>query len=325
MSKSLIGIDINCMEVGMVNANAQMHVEALPENVVDNLGVISPESAIFPEFIARMKKNCGIKGNDVALVLPEKTAYYKTIESPVMSDDQIKLNLPYEFRNYVGNEPQNYWYDYYVDEIVNDEDGNPASLRIVAAAALKEPVDNLGNCLKRGGYNLALALPREVCLINIMKKADLGDKECCLVGVDYENTSIYIFKGGKLEATKVVDLGAREIDIALANEYKIDERLASTYRASNYDNCLAKPSLVDFYDRIALEVMKTINFYRYEHSESKVDTAYFFDQCAGNNDLNDAICKQAGFKKGDINDILPAAYKDVEGIAKELYAIGVIL
>jgi len=325
MSKSLIGIDINCMEVGMVTANAQMHVEPLPENVVDNMGIISPESAIFPEFISKMKKNSGIKGSDCALVLPEKTAYYKTIDSPVMSDEQIKLNLPYEFRNYVGNEPQNYWYDYYVEEVVNDEEGNPKSLHLVAAAALKQPAENFGDCLRKAGLNLTLALPREVCLINVMKQADLGDKECCLVGVDYENTSIYIFKGGKLEATKVVDLGAREIDIVIANDYQIDERLASTYRASNYENCLAKPSLVDFYDRIALEVMKTINFYRYEHAESNVDTAYFFDLCANNNDLNDAICKQAGFNKGDITDLLPPAFKNAEGIEKELYAVGVVL
>ena len=322
MAKSLIGIDVNLNEMSMVS-KGKIFVEQLPDNLVDSEGIVSEIS--FANFVKEMKKSCGISGSECAFVLPQNATYFRTYDSPVMTDEQVKLNLPFEFKNFVGNDTTKFCYDYYIGGVENDDAGKPVTMKVVAAAANKEISEQFGDNFVRAGLKPKSALPHEVCLINLMKNTADEYSEYCLVGVGYEQTSIYMFSGASLEATKVVEIGTRDIDKKLAETYDIDDHLAASYRESNYDNCLVNEALSDIYDKISLEVMKTINFYKYEHNDSNVDTVYFFDLSASNKRLNDDICEHINFAKGDINDILPAEYQDVENADRCLYAIGLVL
>jgi len=322
MAKSLIGIDISTIEAVMAHGG-RIYYDQMPANLVNSSEILSPES--LADYLKELKKASRINGNDCAIVLPQTTTFFRTVNSPIMSDEQIKLNLPYEFRNYVGQDGIKYNFDYFVDHIDSDENGKPQSMTLVAAAGLKELTEEFAHVAKRAGLKLQLALPHEVCLINLMKKGAEPKKEYCLIGLGYDYTNIYMFKGSEITGTKRVELGCHDIDAVIALQSNIDEFLASKYRDTNHKNCLEMEELNETYERIALEVMKTINFYRYEHNESELDTAYFFSLGATNEKLTASICEHVNFKMGDISDILPSNYKQNEDAARCLVSIAATL
>jgi len=323
MAKTLIGFDVSTNDAIVSQTKGIAHYEQMPGNLLDEGEIISPNT--FAAFLKGLKKNAGASGNDVAVVLPERATYYLTYNCPVMSEEQIKLNLPFEFRNFVGPETGKYNYDFIVDSVENDESGKAKTLNLIAAAGQKEVIEQYESVFKKAGLNLKLALPKEICLINLMKKQAVEDKEYCLIGVGYEYTNVYMFKGSKLEATKAIDIGNKDIDNAISLELNVDIYDAAKYREANKEECLENKHVVKVYERIGLEVMKTINFYKYEHNESTLETAHFFDVGSGNAALIKTICKQISFEKGDINDLLPKEFKNHSDAGKCLVNIGLVL
>jgi len=322
MAKGLIGINVNMVEATMVQSNGNIYFKQVPDNLVGKDEIVSPE--LLARFLKTCKKNGKIGAKDVALVLPEKNTYFRVINTPVMTDEQIKLNLPYEFKNYVGNDSVKYNYDYYVDEVTKDKDGKATGLRLVAAATLRETTEQYAEIFKRAGLNLVSAIPQEVALINLMKQHKFK-KECAVIGVGYEYTNIYMFKGSQLVATKTIEMGCHDIDSSIATEYKVDDYLAASYRDANHKDCLNSDYIKDIYDRISLEIVKTINFYKYENSETEVDVAYFFDLGANNETLIATICNAIGFKRGNVKDLLPNTFKNKKASARCLTSIGATL
>lgn len=319
MAKTLIGIDLNAIEVSFAHSNGEVAYEKMPANLIDSSTIVSPET--LADFLKKVKKKIKLSGSDCAIVLPESATFFRTVESPIISEEQLKLNLPFEFRDFVGVNSINYNYDYMVEEIVKDESGKAVSMKLLAAAALKDVVEEYARILKKAGFRLKVALPNEVCVINLMKKVANPNKEYCLIGVDYDFTRVYIFKGSTLRASKVIEIGNHEIDAVIARNENTEEYLAASVRDNNHNNILASSYLTSTYERIALEIMKTINFYKYEHNDSILDSVHFFAMGCNNATLCDTICSYIDFKKGNIKELLPSPFDD----ERVLMNIGLIL
>ena len=169
----LIGIDIGNNAVCMAQidgAQGRAKVARLPENLVREEEVIAPES--LGSFLKEMHDKGGFTGKKCVLILPEDNTYFRTVTMPPISDAQLKLNLPYEFRDYVGNEGAAYNYDYAVREIVRDDEGKPIEVRLFAAAARRDMVNEFAQILRKAGLRIAAAIPREMALIQLLKYAD---------------------------------------------------------------------------------------------------------------------------------------------------------
>jgi len=323
MAKSLIGINVNQIETSLVLSGKVYH-EQMPSNLVNNEGIISPMDS-FAKYLKDLKKHGKIRGKDCAIVMPAGTTYFRTVNSPIISDEQVKLNLPFEFKNYIGADMAKYNYDYIVDGVENDENGKPVTMKLVAAAGLKFVTEEYAKVLKLAGYNLKLALPQEICLMNVMKNVAEKDKEYCLIGLGYDHTNVYMFNGSEIVASKAIEIGTKHIDELIASEMAVEEYIAADYREKNYNDCLNSDSAVEIYERIALEVMKVINFYKYEHNDTNLNSAYFFDLSSKNETMIFHICGQTGLSANDIKEILPDKYKNTEDAARYLANIGLTL
>ena len=316
-----IGLDIEDNEIYMAKNGDTVYMQ-MPENLLKDNKVISPES--LSKFIKSVKKEGSIGGNGIALVLPDDSTFFRNVTSPVVSDAQLKLNLPYEFRDFVGSNSIEYNYDYVVTSYDKDENDNVSGINILAAAANKKVVEEYYNIIKRAGLKLKVALPHEMALINIMKNAD-ENKEYCLINIAYDHCNVYIFNGNKLTATKMIDIGCKDIDLAIAANLNIDLYLAASYRNTNHNNVLESEYLNNIYENIALEVMKTINFYRYENQETNLSEVYFFGTGCRLNTLKKNICGNVQFTEEDIKNILPDEYKNDENADRCLLSVGVTL
>ena len=175
MGKSLIGLDITSRDVtmaqlsgGVLKGSARVAVERLPENMMMDSAITSPES--MSAFLKSMKKKHKFSGTDCAVLLPESSTFFRPLTMPEIKEDQLRLNLPYEFRDYVGSAGNNYYYDYEVEEITTSEDGT-RTMHILASAANKATLTEYASILKKAGMRMKVALPREMALMNILKNS----------------------------------------------------------------------------------------------------------------------------------------------------------
>ena len=330
MKKSLIGIEISASEVAMAQFTGSgllTAVERLPENLVRDERIISHE--LLASFLKEMRTSHGFSGKKCAFLLPETSTYFRAISLPVMTEAQLRLNLPYEFRDFVGNDSMRYFYDYALESMVTDEAGEATGMDILAAAASRQVVDEYRRLLKNAGLRLATALPREMALIYLFRQysAVSADpyREICLINIGFDHTRVYISAGEKLRASKIIDIGCRQIDEAIASIYNIDKYLAASYRYTNHENVLESSECKSVYERIALEVMKTVNFYKYENQQTEICDVYFCGSGAELEILRSEIIGYIDFVQRDIAEILPEECAENKDASRCLMALSAVL
>lgn len=329
MATRLIGVDIgsNNVKLAVRRGNAfRLASERLPDNLIKNGVIISPE--LLARFIRDMRKKHRVGGGKCAVILPEYAVFFRRMTLPATSAEQLELNLPYEFRDYTGTDSAKYAYDYAVEKTALDANGRPASLELLAAAAQKEVARLYAEFLRRAGLRMAVALPREMAIINLMRSAALKGRakpEYCIVDVGYEHTRMYIFAGTTLKAYKVIDVGCLNVDEAIAEKYGIDKYLAASYRQTNHEGILGKLICTAVYERLSLEVHKAVNFYNYDESESALNDLYFAGEGSDIAELKETIALDIGFDTHPISELLPDYDGEEPEAARCMAAIGVAL
>ena len=107
MAKSILGIDIgyNSLKLALVNGKQIRHtaVVDMPENLLKDGRVVSKET--MGELL-----RCTLG----AVSLANESVFIRSVTMPVMTISQLASNLPFEFRDYITDELNNYVYDYAV-------------------------------------------------------------------------------------------------------------------------------------------------------------------------------------------------------------------
>jgi len=329
VAKNYIGIEIGNGITTMYQGGkkAKILVSRLPENLVDGSEIISPE--FLAQFLKKMKKEGGFSGKRCALILPEYSTYFRSLEMPPISEKQLRLNLPYEFRDFVGNESINYNYDYAVEDYVKDEDGKVIAVSLFAAAASKKTIKEYEDLLYRAGFRLKVALPREMALLKLVRRAiereGYGDRTFVIIDIGFSNTRVYILQGGELKATKTIEMGCRDVDSVIADYYNIDVYLAASYRETDHEGILESDVCREVYNRISLEVMKAINFYKYENQQSEFEDCFICGGCSDTETLVNNMLAYVRLSRANLDLILPEECRGLSDAPRALMSIGVTL
>jgi type IV pilus assembly protein PilM len=329
VAKNYIGIEIGNGITTMYQGGSKgkILVSRLPENLVDGSEIISPE--FLSQFLKKLKKEGGFSGKKCALILPEFSTYFRSLEMPPISEKQLRLNLPYEFRDFVGNESINYNYDYAVEGYVTDEEGEITAISLLAAAASKKTIQEYEDLLYRAGFRLKLALPREMALLNLIRKAverdAYGDRIFVIIDLGFANTRVYILQGRDLRATKTIEMGCRDVDMVIADYYNIDVYLAASYRETDHEGILESDVCRAVYNRISLEVMKAINFYKYENRQSEFEDCFICGDCSDTEALVNNMLAYVRLKRANLDEILPEECRGMSDAPRALMSIGVTL
>ncbi len=329
MAKNYIGIEIGNGIATMYQGGnkGKILISRLPENLVDGSEIISPE--FLSQFLKNMKKEGRFRGKGCALILPEFSTYFRSLEMPPISEKQLRLNLPYEFRDFVGNESINYNYDYAVEGYVTDEDGKVTAVSLLAAAASKITIKEYEDLLYRAGFRLKVALPREMALLNLVRKAiereAYGDRVSVIIDLGFANTRVYILQGGDLRAAKTIEMGCRDVDSVIADHYNIDVYLAASYRETDHEGILESDICRAVYNRISLEVMKAINFYKYENQQSEFEDCFICGDCSDTEVFVDNMLAYVRLDKANLDVILPKECRGLSDAPRALMSIGVTL
>lgn len=285
MAKTCVGIDIGSSSIkfALCSGGAVKRLAAvqLPENMVRDGMVISPVA--MSTAIRGAAKTAGIPLKDCAVSLPDAQSFFQRVKMPAMTVEQMKINLPYEFRDYITKDKDSYFYDYSLVSLEKSEDGSPVSLDIMAAAAEKSTVQEYSAMMRRAGGRLSGAAPEEFAYSNIIRHYERRHpqeerREYCIIDLGHHVTWVHIFTGPNYETSRAIEFSGAMIDAAIAEQYNISSHQAQTYKLSNHENVLSLDACNMIYQRIAVEVMRAMNFYGFNNHQSALTDVYL---CGG--------------------------------------------
>ena len=122
--KTILGIDIGYdqLKLALVSDGQVVNtaVAQMPENLLKEGRFTSPE--LMASLIRETMHENGIKATKAAVILPNETVYVKNVDMPVMSEEQLTYNLPFEFNDYITGEIKDYLFDFAVLDVGKEGD-----------------------------------------------------------------------------------------------------------------------------------------------------------------------------------------------------------
>ncbi|MDO4182864.1 MAG: pilus assembly protein PilM [Coriobacteriia bacterium] len=278
MASNIVGLQFGAQQLYMAQcseAGMQAAVVAdLPDGLVKDGRITSLETAT--DAIRQALAENGVKAKYAALVLPSYNVYTRRVTVPVMTESELALNLPYEFKDYLADASEQFTFDYAVMSTITDEAGAPQELEILAACVNTEIVTNYAAMLKRAGLKLSIATPNVMAYSNLFNR--LGEQrkqDYCFLDVDATTSRVYLFPAAKYEITRHIDFGTENLVAAIASHFNVEAPMARQYMDSNFDNCLSIPECTQLYDKLATEMQRIVSFFGFNYPQSNLDTIYY--------------------------------------------------
>ena len=292
IASRMIGVEFgsNTLKLAVVSGGQvkKMAVGRMPEDLVREGRVTSIPAMV--DFLKNMMKEHGIRGGQCAMVLPSQLVISHHVTMPVMSETELKLNLPFEFRDFVGKDSAKYDYDYVVLDVKDN------AMNLYAAAVRKDVVEEYYSILRKAGLTLKMAMPAEMAWANLVMASEDAPKKLCIVDVGHNTTRVNFFVNGTFVMGKDIDMGGALIDQTIADNQQIDAYAARTRKEANMNGILTSDIANDAYQVLAIEVMKIVNFFTYSDT-SKGDSLTHLYYCGGSSviePLRNAILKATG-------------------------------
>ena len=309
MAGTLIGLDIGSGEVKFAvrkGSTVRFCSSPLPENMVANGRV--QLAATMKSFLREEKRRWKIPGGSCCLILPDQQVFCRMLTMPYMPEKQLLLNLPYEFRDYIAQSNDKYYYDYALDRTSPGGNGEPVSLDLLAACAPQAVIREYAELLAGAGLRLTTAIPREMAYVSLLREYERENpgrnREYCFLDIGRESVRVHFYTGPRLAASRSLDLGCRDIDLAIAEQKNVDEYVAASYKLTNYENVLASNACREVYARIAVEVMKAVHFYRFRHADNHLEDIYFLGGGARIAALRAQIVDSVQLTAHDVTELL---------------------
>lgn len=301
--------------------------QPLPENVVDEDGIIAVQTLV--SIVADVRKREKIRHRDVVMVLGDSSAFFRHVTLPVMSDAELKINLPYEFRDYIDEDPETYVYDYAVDEVPVNEAGEPERLELFASAASRKLVEERVQIMRKAGFRLKALIPAQMAYMRLAKQyeethPDQGEESQVFIDIGNMAVAVHLLRGSRYKASKMIDFGCRDLDTTIADIKGVDRHVASTYKQSNFEGVLDLPECEAVYDRLCFEINKVINFYSFSNGED-VERMYVLGGGSQIPQLMDVMRRSFDIPLHQVSKVLPDDISQVEGVGAVALAVAGML
>ncbi len=274
--EKIVGIDIGESSVKLAYfAGGEMKkavTAELPDNMVSGAKILSMDA--MADFLRRTARENAIPLTNAALVLPSTEVFTRDLVMPAMTEQQLRYNLPYEFRDYLTEEKSRYFFDYSMRGISRDEDGYPTEMSLFACATLKETVERYRAMLHRAGFKLQVLTPSECAYSGLLRayyrRTGAQEKDMCVVNLGHSATFLYIYRGEQFDSRREIDLGIGQLECLVADHCGVDVHVARGYVQSDFGGVLTADYARELYGRIAVEIMKAVNFFNYNNREREL-------------------------------------------------------
>ena len=314
----LVGFDIGENSVKMVYFSGRELKRAitaeLPDAMVSNGRILSMDA--MADFIRDMAKGHGIPLTNAAMVLNTGDHFVRSVTLPLMTEQQLRYNLPYEFRDFLTEEKNRYFFDYSMQGILNGSDGQPEKMELFACAMLKPSVEEYRAMFRRAGFRQRVLTPDESAYSALLEEhiAHHGgeDTDRCIVSLGHRSTYLYIFHGSRFDSRRGVEVGGAELDSLIADHCGVDVHVAHSYKNSDYNGVLESDYAQELYARLAGEIVRAVNFYNYNNRDRELKELYLCGGGAGIAALRETIAETTRLEVHPATDLLPEQQRPEE-------------
>lgn len=326
MAKKYLGIEIgsHTLKIAVMSGGKaeKLASEPVPDNLVRDGVIVSWEA--MADFLRETIKKNNINEKNVYMVLPEKHMYQKRILLPAMTEEQLKVNLPYEFRDYIFGERDRYVFDYAVLEQKKDEAGVIKELDLIGIAVLKELAEKYIRLCVRAGLKLVALAPEFSSYHRILishAKATGGDTNhnFALLNLGHESAHIWFFTNGDYSVTRNIERGVAGITQTIATIYDCDFHMAEVYMLCNHENVLDREEVLDTCGRLGVEIMRAFNFFNFNHPENNLEAVYYCGGGARIQQLLDAVGESLDLPLVPVTELMMSS---AAGLSEEEMLIG---
>lgn len=306
MARNIIGLDIGSTDTRIVlwdgSSIRRMVRVPMPDNLVKDGAIVSYDA--MADFLKQALREAKISGRDCAVILPARHAFLRRITMPVMTADQLVVNLPYEFRDYLTMEKDKYFYDYAVNDIIQGEEEN--QLDLIAAAVPKTVIGEYRDMMARAGLKLTAAVPVECAYTNILRRnTDKIPGECCFLNLTAASSRLDIFVGTRFETSRVMDNGIDAVVSAVSDAMSVDHTVARNYLDADFKDAQTIDASKQVYGTIALDIRKAVNFYGFSNRESNLEKMYYCGSGSSLQPLIETIAESVELDMSSIVELLP--------------------
>lgn len=302
MASKLIGVELGSDTLKLAEVRGgtvtKLAVKKLPNNVVRE-GRIAIEP-LFASFVKSLMKEKKFSSGDCALALPPQVVISQRISLPVMTEYELRLNLPYEFREYVGNQHEDYSYDYIVLSMDNE------MMELYVSAIHNSILETYFNVLKKAGLTMKMAMPTEMAWLNLINHCKTAPEKLCIVDLGQSSTRVNIYANGNFVMGKNFDFAGQLLDETIATNLQIDPAMARNHKESNTSDLLSSEFLHEPFGAIAVEVMKIVNFYNSSRNreETPLEDLYYAGGTAQIQPLLDVIERATNLRMHHIGELI---------------------
>ncbi len=312
MKQTLLAFDIGTSQVKLAlrrrGKEPQIVAVQTPDNLFKDGQIRSPH--LMAGFIRVLCKDYNLPRQNCALVVPNSAVVCRTLRLPAMSTKQLELNLSFEFADYISDEPQKYVYDYAMQEMVMGEDGKPAEMVMLGAAMSKKLSAWYVEMFHEAGMSLRTIVPQEMALTTLMRQMPDDNVGRCVINLGHSSTEVFFYRGSKLQFVRGIAMGGADLDQVIADGSKVDVIMARNYKHANFNGVWYQEYCKEAYNRLALEVIKAVNFYRYNNREAELNNVVFLGGGSVVEPLCQTIAESTGLSRVPAHYLWPQMTQD---------------
>ncbi|MDD6449208.1 MAG: pilus assembly protein PilM [Lachnospiraceae bacterium] len=279
MAKSFLGFEIGSsrLKISEVVNGESVRFQAidLPDNMIQDGSIVAWEGMV--DVIRESVRRYGFHSRKAALVIPDAVSYLRRVTMPRMTEEQLLLNLPYEFHDMINGDKSDYIFDYSMIETRQDETGN-GEMDLFGAAISRELMSRYSDLFRRAGLKLVKAAPRDMAIMALMNQLDPDflSHDTALLSIGYSDTTLDIYRNGIFDTKNTIDSGVNALIRALSEQNSMDPHLAQEYIRTNTNQVQEDPALTAVYDDIAVNVSRSLNYYSFQNRDNSLEEIYYF-------------------------------------------------
>ena len=324
---SYLGVEIGNRRIKLAETKNErlirFAVEDIPEDMVRGGEILQWEA--MADLIRDCIRKYGFSCKKGAVVVPDSIAYTRRTRMPAMSAAQLEYNLAYEFHDFISDDKDQYIYDYSMVGLIRDEEQNVTEMDLLAIAVSKKVMDNYLSMFKRAGVKLLMAAPESRAIQNVFHclYPELAVGDFAVLDLGCNATRVDIFSHGIYEVTRSIDTGGMVLANTVADVMGCDPHIAEINIKENREGALNNEAIQDLYGRIAIDVMRAINYYTFENRENTLETMYYCGGGAGIKPLIEEIRETIQLELVPLSELAGPDTTSGEALMNGAAAIGI--
>lgn len=278
--KKLLGIDIGNYSVKIAVNQGNGPEELIQAPVPDGLmkeGRITSGDAM-GDFLKEVLRGNGIRIRSACLGVPNSRCFVRRVNLPLMTIGQLRVNLPYEFHDYIPQDMDRYIYDY---AVIGRTETN---LDLIAVAAEKSLAEESTRMMRRAGLKLVSLAPEMAGFARILRVFEQVNgmepyqADYAVLDLGDRSIKIHFFSRGVYDVTRNIEPGIRRLVDTVSEQEGLDRHIARIRMESGAPEVIRSEAMHAQYTDIAVEIMRVMNFYSFSNRDNNLSRLYY---CGG--------------------------------------------